>query len=113
MQWLLDEVYPVAEIIRVVLDNLATHKPATRYETFPPPEEARRNLRKPEFYYTIKRAGWLNMAEIESSVFGSIMNSSILPEQPFRSEVQALTDERNSSNISVLGSIVPPMLISN
>ena len=41
MQWLVNEIYPTAETIRVVLDNLATHKPAALYETFPP-EEARR-----------------------------------------------------------------------
>ncbi|MGE5221847.1 MAG: transposase, partial [Omnitrophica WOR_2 bacterium] len=47
MQWLVDEIYPTAEIIRVVLDNLATHKPAALYKTFPP-AEARRILKKLE-----------------------------------------------------------------
>lgn len=40
MKWLVDEVYPNAEIIRVVLDNLSTHKAAALYEFFPP-EQAR------------------------------------------------------------------------
>ncbi len=32
MKWLVEEVYPQAVIIRVVLDNLSTHKPAALYE---------------------------------------------------------------------------------
>lgn len=36
MQWLSDVAYPQAEVIRVVLDNLNTHKPASLYETFAP-----------------------------------------------------------------------------
>jgi transposase len=100
MQWLVDEVYPWAEIIRVVLDNLATHKPAALYKTFPP-EEARRILRKLEFHYTPKHASWLNMVEIELSVFSRTMKNYIPEEQTFRSEAQALTDERNQSNAMV------------
>lgn len=42
---LVDEVYPEAEVIRLVLDNLNTHTPAALYQTFPP-EEARRLTRK-------------------------------------------------------------------
>ena len=67
MKWLVDERYPEAEVIRVVMDNLNTHKWASLYEVFKP-EEARRILRKLEFHYTPKHASWLNMAEIELSV---------------------------------------------
>ena len=96
MKWLVDAIYPTVDIIRVVLDNLATHKPAALYETFPP-EEARRILRKLEFHYTPKHGSWLNMAEIELSVFGRTMKNYIGEEAAFRSEVQALANERNSS----------------
>jgi hypothetical protein len=64
MQWLVDEGYPEAEVIRVVLDNLNTHKIASLYEAFTP-TEARRIARKLEFHYTPKHGSWLNMAEIE------------------------------------------------
>lgn len=67
MRWLVDEGYPHAERIRVVLDNLNTHKPEAFYETFPP-AEARRIARKLEFHYTPKHGSWLNMAEIELSI---------------------------------------------
>jgi hypothetical protein len=96
MKWMVDEIHPTAEIIRVVLDNLETHKPAALYEIFPP-QEARRILRKLEFHYTPKHASWLNMAEIELSVFSRIMKNYIGEEPTFRSEAQALAAERNSS----------------
>jgi hypothetical protein len=67
MKWLVDERYPTAEVIRVVLDQLNTHKPASLYDTFPP-DEARRIRKKLEFHYTPKHGSWLNMAEIELSV---------------------------------------------
>ncbi len=67
MKWLVDEAYPEATVIRVVLDNLNTHKAASLYEAFAP-EEARRIVKKLEFHYTPKHGSWLNMAEIELSV---------------------------------------------
>jgi transposase len=76
MQWLVDEIYPQAAAIRVVLDNLATHKPAALYRTFSP-AEARRILKKLEFHYTPKHGSWLNIAEIELSVFGRTMKNYI------------------------------------
>jgi hypothetical protein len=36
LRWLVDEIYPHAEYIRLVQDNLNTHTPASLYETFPP-----------------------------------------------------------------------------
>ena len=62
MRWLADEAYPASEKIRVVLDNLNTHKPASLYETFEP-KEARRIRKRLEFHYTPKHGSWLNMAE--------------------------------------------------
>ena len=67
MQWLVDVAYPHAPVVRVVLDNLNTHRMASLYETFPA-AEARRIVRRLEFHHTPKHASWLNMAEIEFSV---------------------------------------------
>jgi hypothetical protein len=67
MKELVDEDYPEAEVIRVILDQLNTHTKAALYETFEP-HEARRIARKLEFHYTPKHGSWLNMAEIEFSV---------------------------------------------
>lgn len=67
MRELVDVHYPEAEVIRVVLDNLNTHREAALYKAFPP-AEARRILRRIEFHYTPKHASWLNMVEIEIGV---------------------------------------------
>ena len=64
MRELVDVHYPAAECIRVVLDHLNTHQPASLYRAFPAPK-ARRLLRKLEFHYTPRHASWLNMVEIE------------------------------------------------
>ena len=65
-QKLVDVQYPEAEGIRLVLDNLNTHRIASLYAAFPP-EEARRLARKLELHYTPKHGSWLNIAEIELS----------------------------------------------
>jgi hypothetical protein len=100
MKWLVDDVHPRATIIRIVLDHMSTHKPAALYETFSP-EEARRILRKLEFHYTPKHGSWLNMAEIELSVFGRTIKNYIPEEHAFRIEAQALMNERNNSDSKV------------
>jgi transposase len=67
MRDLVDEHYPEADRIRVVLDNLSTHSQAALYERFEP-AEARRILSRLEFHFTPKHASWLNMVEIEIGV---------------------------------------------
>ena len=62
-----DVHYPHVEKIRLVMDNLNTHKPASLYETFLP-EEAKRIWDRFEFIYTPKHGSWLNRAEIELHV---------------------------------------------
>jgi len=53
--------------IRLVLDNLNIHSPASLYQTFEA-GEARRILEKLEWHYTPKHGRWLNMVEIELSI---------------------------------------------
>jgi transposase len=67
MRDLVDEHYPDAERIRVVLDNLSAHSQAALYQRFSP-AEARRILDRLEFHFTPKHASWLNMVEIEIGV---------------------------------------------
>jgi hypothetical protein len=95
MKWLSDEAYPQAEVIRVVLDNLNTHRPASLYEAFAP-AEARRILRRLEFHHTPKHGSWLNMAEIELSVLnGQCLDRRIGAERQLKDEVQAWQAARN------------------
>ena len=51
MRWLVDEAYPHTETIRLVLDNLNTHKLGSLYDAFEP-AEARRIAKRLEFHYT-------------------------------------------------------------
>lgn len=67
---LLDEYYPNAQKVRLVMDNLNTHTGASLYEAFEP-QEARRLLDRLEIHYTPKHGSWLNMAEPEFSVLSS------------------------------------------
>lgn len=64
LRWLCDEIYPQAEKIVLVQDNLNTHTPASLYEAFPP-DEALRLKQRIEWHDTPKHGSWLNMAEIE------------------------------------------------
>ena len=64
---MLDERYPQATQVRLVMDNLNTHSAASLYEAFEP-EEARRLSRRLAIHYTPKHGSWLNVAEIELSV---------------------------------------------
>lgn len=66
---LLDEHYPTAERVVLVMDNLNTHSLGSLYEAFPP-AEAKRLADRLELHYTPKHGSWLNIAEIELSVLG-------------------------------------------
>jgi len=64
---MLDQRYPDADKVVLVMDNLNTHNAASLYKAFPP-EEARRLAERLEIHYTPKHGSWLNIAEIELSV---------------------------------------------
>jgi hypothetical protein len=101
MKWLVDEAYPQAEVIRVVLDNLNTHKAASLYEAFAP-EEARRIVKKLEFHYTPKHGSWLNMAEIELSVLQrQCLNRRLPDEATLTHEVAAWEKRRNEKQATI------------
>jgi hypothetical protein len=101
MQWLVDVRYPEAEGIRVILDNLNTHKPASLYEAFPP-AEARRLLKKLEFHYTPKHGSWLNMAEIELSILSrQCLDRRIPDDATLRREITAYEDTRNAAKATI------------
>ena len=101
MRWLAEAAYPEAEKVRVVLDNLNTHRPASLYETFEP-AEARRVIQRLEFHYTPKHGSWLNMAEIEFSVFSNqCLNRRIEDQASLKREIAALETERNQAAATI------------
>ena len=97
-----DDLYPQAEKIVVVLDNLNTHTPASFYEAFEP-EEARELVERFEFHFTPKHGSWLNMAEIELSVLARQCLDRRLPDKDaLIREVLAWQQERNDEVVKVL-----------
>ena len=96
MRWLVDEAYQDVPVIRVVLDNLNTHRKASLYETFPA-AEARRIAKRLEFHHTPKHGSWLNMAEIEFSVLTrACLKGRNADESSLRKSVSAFEAERNA-----------------
>ena len=70
IRWLLDEQYPKARKVVMVMDNLNTHTNSSLFETFPA-EEAFRLMQRLEIHYTPKHGSWLNIAEIELSAMAA------------------------------------------
>jgi transposase len=101
MRDLVDIHYPDSGRIRVVMDNLSTHRAKNLYEAFPA-DEARRILRRLEFHYTPKHASWLNMAEIEIGVLGRQCLHRRIPSQAhLEVQVEAWTEARNRSGARI------------
>lgn len=93
---MLDERYPEAIKVRLVMDNLNTHHVASLYEAFEP-QEARRLAERLEIHHTPKHGSWLNMAEIELSVLkGQCLNRRIAEIATMQAEVAAWERHRNS-----------------
>jgi hypothetical protein len=101
LKYLADERYPQATVIRLVQDNLNTHRLAALYEAFPP-EEARRLAQRFEFHYTPVHGSWLNIAEIELNVLTSQCLDRRIPDQEtLIEEVAAWNTRRNQQAASV------------
>jgi hypothetical protein len=101
MQGLVDTRYPAAEGIGVVLDNLNPHTPGSLSETFAP-AEAHRVWQKLEFHYTPKPGRWLNMAEIELSVFArQCLQRRIATEATLKREWAAGEATRNAAQAKI------------
>lgn len=101
MQALVDNYFPRADKIRVVLDNLNTHTPAALYETFSP-QKARRILNHLEFHYTPKHGSWLNQVEIEISVLSRQCLERRIPDvETLQREIQAWEQQRNQQKAKI------------
>ena len=101
MRELADDLYPQAEVIVIVMDNLNTHSPISFYETFEP-DEARRLINRFEFHYTPKHGSWLDMAEIELGVLIRQCLSRRIPDKAtLECEVAAWQTDRNAKLVKV------------
>lgn len=98
---MIDIHWPAARKVRIVLDNLNTHTPASLYETFPP-QKARQLVKKLEFHYTPKHSSWLNMAEVELSVLtAQCLDRRIGNVETLAREVAAWESERNECQATI------------
>lgn len=94
---MLDDRYPEAIKVRLVMDNLNTHKMASLYETFEACE-ARRLAERLDIHYTPKHGSWLNMAEIElSALKGQCLDRRIADMATMQTEVANWENDRNNS----------------
>lgn len=101
LRQIVDEDYPNAEKIVLVMDNLNTHGPASLYEAFEP-AEARRIWERLEVHYTPKHASWLNMAETELSALARQCLDRRIPDATtLTTQVQAWQEERNEAVVKV------------
>jgi len=101
MRDLVDEHYPDAERIRVVMDNLSAHSAAALYQAFEP-AEARRILGKLEFHFTPKHASWLNMVEIEIGVMvRQCLDRRIPDKATLIAEIAAWEIRRNAAKATI------------
>lgn len=91
------EMFPEAEKIVLVMDNLNTHKMASLYATFEA-AKAYELSQKFEVHYTPKHGSWLNIAEIEIAALGkTCLARRIESVEMFRKEIQANLNDRNKN----------------
>ena len=98
---LVDKVYPNAERIVLVHDNLNTHKLSSLYDAFHP-KVAKRIADRLEIHYTPKHGSWLNMAEIELSIISrQCLNQRIGNKEKLTSEISSWEKEKNQTNSKI------------
>lgn len=98
---LVDGVYPDAERIALVVDNLNIHHAACLYERFDP-AEARRIASKIEWHYTPEHGSWLNIAECELSVLKRQCLKGRVPTlEAVEQKASAWQDRRNEAQVTI------------
>lgn len=101
MRYLVDELYPAAAVIDVVLDNLNTHNFEALVEIFGK-AEADRLMCRLVFHYTPLHGSWLNMAEIELSVMArQCTNRRLGNAFTLATELVAWEQPRNTAHVRI------------
>lgn len=101
LRQIVDEMFPEAEVIRLVTDNLNTHSPSALYETFPA-EEARRIARKLEWHPTPVHGSWLNMVEIEIGILlRQCLDRRLATRETVGQESRTWAQDRNAAHRTV------------
>jgi hypothetical protein len=101
LQWLAAVRYPNARKIRLVQDNLNTHRLANLYLVFPP-HEARRLAERFELHCTPTHASWLNMAEIEIGIFErGCLGKRVANRDDLKRRIALLEAERKAAQATI------------
>ena len=102
IKYILEECYPHAKRVVLVMDNLNTHTIASLYEAFPA-AEAFSLANRLEIHYTPKHGSWLNRAEIELSVLGRqcLGHRRISSLEELRNELHPWCRDRNKKQRGV------------
>lgn len=99
--YIAEQMYPDAEQITLIEDNLGTHKKANLYKVFEP-SRARAIIRRIEFVYTPKHGSWLNIAECELSVLSKqVLDAKIDSKETLEKYVKAWAKDRNNAQKGV------------
>lgn len=101
LKFVLDEIYPDVDVVRLVMDNLNVHSLGSLYQAFDP-AEARRLAKRLEIHYTPRHGSWLNIAEIEfRALAGQCLDRRIPDRATLAREVAAWEADRNARTIGV------------
>ena len=102
VKWILDNQYPDAKKVVLVMDNLNTHVISSFYETFAP-EEAFRLAQRLEIHYTPKHGSWLDIAEVElSALAAQCLGDRRIPSiEALNRELAAWESKRNADQKGV------------
>ena len=101
VKWMCDELYPNAQKIVLVQDNLNTHGPHSLYRAFEP-QEARRLIERIEWHFTPRHGSWLNMAELELSILArQCLSDRMGTSHHLQTQLRAWQQTRNQSAAKV------------
>lgn len=101
MAYIAEEMYPNADKITVIMDNLSAHKKHNLYNAFEP-ERARAILNKIEFVYTPKHGSWLNIAECELSVLSrQALDKRFATREEVKLQIESWANNRNNKQKGV------------
>jgi len=99
--YIVEQLYPDAQLVTLVMDNLSSHKIHNLYKAFQP-ERARKIMKRLEIVYTPKHGSWLNIAECELSVLSRQALQKRFPtKEILQEQVEAWTNNRNNKQMGI------------
>lgn len=99
--YIVEQMYPNADWVTLVMDNLSSHKIHNLYKVFEP-QRARSIMKRLEIIYTPKHGSWLNIAECELSVLSrQALKKRFATKQELEEQVTAWAQKRNDKQKGV------------